>query len=111
MTQRVSNGFWIKHSLANNYPKGPVQLSIPTNFVLPEKWNRSRMKMQEHLTNSGNVQAPPRLEDIKQIEEMLAHSAKPVIISGGGVWYSEADKMLESFAADNNIRFSHHLHI
>jgi acetolactate synthase-1/2/3 large subunit len=91
--------------IANNYPKGPVQLSIPTNFVFTGKVesppNEDARTFDKFRKKTHRPHPDP--EDIEQIEELLAQSVKPVIISGGGVWYSEADKMLENFAADNNI--------
>ena len=91
--------------IANNHPKGPVQLSIPTNFVFtgktgspPDEGARTFDKFRKKTHRPH-----PDPSDIEQIEEILTSSSKPVIISGGGVWYSEADKILENFAAKNQI--------
>ena len=47
----------------------------------------------------------PRADDyqIKQAAELVKNSSNPIIISGGGVFYSDATKELSSFAKKHNI--------
>ena len=47
----------------------------------------------------------PRADDyqIKQAAELIKNSSNPIIISGGGVFYSDATKELSSFAKKHNI--------
>ena len=47
----------------------------------------------------------PRADDyqIKQAAELIKKSSNPIIISGGGVFYSDATKELSSFAKKHNI--------
>ena len=47
----------------------------------------------------------PRADDyqIKQAAELIKNSSNPIIISGGGVFYSNATKELSSFAKKHNI--------
>lgn len=91
--------------IANNYPKGPVQLSIPTNFVFTGKVETPTDKGVRTFDKLRKKTHRPHPDpsDIEQLESMLAASVKPVIIAGGGVWYGKADKILEDFAAKNNI--------
>ena len=47
----------------------------------------------------------PRADDyqIKQAAELIKNSSNPIIISGGGVFYSDATKELSTFAKKHNI--------
>ena len=47
----------------------------------------------------------PRADDyqIKKASELIKNSSNPIIISGGGVFYSDATKELSSFAKKHNI--------
>ena len=91
--------------IANNHPKGPVQVSIPTNFVFTGKVETPTAEGVRTFDKFRKKTHRPHPDpsDIEQLETMLASSVKPIIIAGGGVWYSEAEKMLEDFAAKNNI--------
>ena len=66
--------------IANNYPKGPVQLSIPTNFVFTGKVESLPNEDARTFDNRKKTHRPhPDLEDIKQIVAMLAHSLSVII--------------------------------
>lgn len=86
--------------IANNHPKGPVQLSIPTNFVFTGKVEtpptEGLRKFDKFRKKTHRPHPDPN--DLEQLEALLAASAKPIIIAGGGVWYGEADKILEDFS-------------
>lgn len=63
----------------------------PENFFEPKVWRTRR------------PEADPR--EIADVAAMIAAAKSPVIVSGGGVLYSDAEDDLASFAARHNIPF------
>ena len=93
------------YDIATNHPTGPVQLSIPTNFVFtgkvesePQEGSRAfdRRRRKTHRPHPDPL-------DIEEIESILSSAKKPAILAGGGVWYSKAEKDLEAFATKYEI--------
>jgi len=79
---------------------GPACLSLSQDvqgevFDYPEEFFRERIHSIRR----------PRADDyqIKQAAEIIKNSKNPIIISGGGVFYSDAMKELSNFAKKHNI--------
>ena len=82
---------------------GPVTLAFcqdvqaeaydyPESFFEPQTWSIRRPE--------------PDPREIRRVVEMLRAATNPVIISGGGVIYSEAEDVLADFAARHHIPFA-----
>ena len=63
----------------------------PADFFEPRTWRIRRL------------QPDPR--EVADVAEMIARSSRPIILSGGGVLYSEAEDTLAAFAERHNIPF------
>jgi len=89
------------YDIATNHPMGPVQLTIPTNFVFTGKVDAETPITDARVfdRHRKKIHRPhPDPEDIEQIENILRSAERPTIIAGGGVWYSQAEKDLEVLA-------------
>ena len=79
---------------------GPVCLSLCQDvqgetFEYPEEFFKERVH---------NIRRPkPDDFQIKQAVERIKNSKNPIIISGGGVFYSDAMEELSNFAVKHNI--------
>lgn len=63
----------------------------PEDFFEPRIWHTRR--------------PAPDLQELARVAELILDAKAPVIISGGGVIYSEAEQTLQSFAERHNIPF------
>jgi 3D-(3,5/4)-trihydroxycyclohexane-1,2-dione acylhydrolase (decyclizing) len=63
----------------------------PEEFFEPRTWHTRRQA--------------PDLQELARVAELILDAKAPVIISGGGVIYSEAEHTLQSFAERHNIPF------
>ena len=88
------------HDIATNHPMGPVQLTIPTNFVFTGKVDSEPPAGARAIdrTRRKTHRPHPDPEDVEQVEDILRAAARPAIVAGGGVWYSQAEKDLEALA-------------
>ena len=60
--------------------------------------------LQYSVINQGNASGPnPELNQIIAAADKLKKSKQPIIIAGGGILYSEAEKELSDFAQKHNI--------
>lgn len=103
--QRIGWFFDKAWDIAINSPTGPVQLSIPTNFLFsgafaadtPEgarTFDPSRSKIHKPVCST---------EDINHLASLLNKAKKPVVIAGPGVWYSRSENVLEDYLAAHKI--------
>jgi len=103
--QRIGWFFDKAYDIAINLPTGPVQLTIPTNYLFSGKVSlESPAGARSFDTRRKKVHKPaPNPEDLAELKGLLAKSKKPAIIAGPGVWFSHAEKELETFATRYNI--------
>ena len=88
------------YDIATNHPMGPVQLTIPTNFVFTGKVDSEPPADARAFdrTRRKTHRPHPDPADVEQVEDILRAAARPAIVAGGGVWYSQAEKDLEALA-------------
>ena len=93
------------HDIATNHPMGPVQLTLPTNFIFTRQIDSEAGPGARAFdpTRKKTHQPFPNPQDLQLVEDMLRNADRPVIIAGPGVWYSRAEKDLEVFAETSGI--------
>ena len=93
------------HDIAINHPTGPVQLTIPTNFIFTKQIDAEAPAGARAFdpTRKKTHRPYPNPADLELVENMLSDAKNPAIIAGQEVWYSGAEKDLEAFAASTNI--------
>jgi acetolactate synthase-1/2/3 large subunit len=103
--QRIGWFFDKAYDIAINHPTGPVQLSIPTNYLFSGSFNTKPPEGARTFdpTRKKIHQPCPNPEDVELIVKTLRKAKKPVIISGSGVWHAGADKELEEFSSRHRI--------
>jgi acetolactate synthase-1/2/3 large subunit len=107
---RIHEYFDKAYDIASNLPTGPVQLSIPINFVFShyEMGNKKRAfdlsKKKVHLPSVNP-------NDLTLITGLLKDAKNPVVIAGAGIHQSHAEKTLESFSARFRIPYFHSNHL
>ena len=79
---------------------GPATISISQD-VQGEAFNYPEVFFEEKVHEIRRIYPDPK--QIKQAADKLRLSKQPIIISGGGVLYSEAEKELSDFAKQHNI--------
>ena len=79
---------------------GPATISIAQD-VQGEAYDYPEIFFEEKIHEIRRIQPDPN--QIKAAAEKLKSSKKPIIIAGGGVLYSEAEKELSDFAKKHNI--------
>ena len=95
-------------AIARSGRPGPVLIDIPGNVTL-EMTNYEPLERGEHgmsgrlgqlmKRSSQNFQAPePDYRDIDILADMIRSSQRPMVICGGGVVRSRADREFETFA-------------
>ncbi len=73
---------------------GPVFLEIPEN-VLRAKIDEARVQFPSHYRPTAGPQGDPGL--IKEAVKLLSQAEKPVVVAGGGIWWSQAYHELQRF--------------
>ncbi len=98
--QRIGWFFDKAHDIAINQPAGPVQLTIPTNFLYSGKVELESPEGSRAFDPRRNkVHKPaPNPDDLADVLQQLQAARKPVIIAGPGTWFSEAEQELEALA-------------
>ena len=89
-----------RHALAA--PHGPVYLDLPNDVVTAEV-EESRVTFPTKYRTEARAFGDPTLVD-KTIE-LLKQAKKPVIMTGSGVFWSQAGKELQDFVNATNIPF------
>ena len=79
---------------------GPATISMAQD-VQGEAYDYPEVFFEEKIHEIRRIQPDPN--QIKLAAEKLKSSKQPIIISGGGVLYSEAEKELSDFAKKHNI--------
>ena len=79
---------------------GPVFFGLPQD-IQGEAYNYPSVFFEKKV---HYIRRPrPDLKSIREASNIIKESKKPLIISGGGVFYSQAEKELASFAKKHNI--------
>ncbi len=107
---RIHEFFDKAYDIASNLPTGPVQLSIPINFL----FSHYDMGAKERFfdLSSKKVHRPsPQASDLELVAGLLKEAKKPVIIAGAGIHQSDAEKTLESFSGRFRIPYFHSNHL
>ena len=102
---RIAWFFDKAYDIAASQPSGPVQLTIPTNFIFTKQIDaESPLGARAFDPARRKVHRPyPNPDDLALVETALKEAKNPAIVAGQGVWYSGADKELEAFTAATNI--------
>jgi 3D-(3,5/4)-trihydroxycyclohexane-1,2-dione acylhydrolase (decyclizing) len=79
---------------------GPAVISLSQD-VQGEAYDYPEVFFEEKIHEIRRIYPDPN--QIKKAAEKLKQSKKPIIISGGGVLYSEAEKEISDFASKHNI--------
>ena len=79
---------------------GPATIAMSQD-VQGETFDYPEIFFEERIHEVRRVHPDPR--QVKQAAEKLMNSKQPIIISGGGVLYSEAEEELSIFAKKHNI--------
>lgn len=87
----------------SGYP-GAVHISMPVDIMFSAfEENAMRDERPFNRTNRKPARAWPCPEDLDTILDTIRSAKKPIIIAGHGVWWSGAEKALESVALSHNI--------
>ena len=79
---------------------GPATIAI-SQYVLVESFDYPETFFEERVHEIRRIHPDPN--QVKVAAEKLKNSKQPIIISGGGVLYSEAEEDLSQFAKKHNI--------
>jgi len=107
---RLHEYFDKAYDIASNLPTGPVQLSIPINFVFShyEMGNKKR----SFALSSKKIHLPSvHPNDLAMVADLLKDARKPVVIAGAGIHQSHAENVLESFSDRFRIPYFHSNHL
>ncbi len=93
------------YDIASNHPTGPVQLTIPTNYLFTGKIDSETPagKRSFDPTRSKVHRPGPNPADVETVAQLLNAARKPAIIAGPGVWYGQAESAVADFAEAANI--------
>jgi acetolactate synthase-1/2/3 large subunit len=103
--QRIGWFFDKAYDIAINLPTGPVQLTIPTNFLFSGRVSLEQPEgARKFDTTRKKVHKPaPNPDDIADLIEALGQARKPVIIAGPGTWFGHAEKEMQALSARYDI--------
>lgn len=90
--------------IANTGRKGPVVIDIPKNVLeATTQYNQNEVSSVLHTSPFAPQCETVKEEVITEVLTLLSSAKKPVIIAGGGIVTSDADKELTEFATKLNI--------
>lgn len=107
---RIHEFFDKAYEISANLPTGPVELSIPINFLFSH-YDMGEEKRVFDLSAKQVHRPSPQQDDLALVAERLKEARKPVIIAGAGIHQSHAEKILESFTAQFRIPYFHSNHL
>ena len=102
-TKRVAEYVSMAFRYALSGRPGPVYLEFPQD-ILETKVKEEEVTLPTDYRTKGRSQGDPTL--IKEAVELLLSAERPIIIAGGGVWWSQATKELQDFAELTRIPIS-----
>jgi len=87
----------------NGYP-GAVHLSVPVDIMFSSFLETAGLEERPFSQKIKPIsKAWPDPSQLKEILNLIAHSKKPILIGGHGVWWSESEKKLEEVGNFLNI--------
>lgn len=107
---RLHEFFDKAYDIACNLPTGPVQLSIPINFVFSH-YDMGKENRAFDLTARKQHTPPVHDTDLALVTDLLKKAEKPVIIAGAGIHQSQAESALESFCQTYQVPYFHSNHL
>jgi acetolactate synthase-1/2/3 large subunit len=107
---RIHEFFDKAYDIAGNLPTGPVQLSIPINFVFSH-YEMGNEKRSFNLSSKKVHLPPAHPNDLAMVAALLKDARKPVVIAGAGIHQSHAENTLESFSERFRIPYFHSNHL
>jgi len=94
------------YDIAINQPTGPVQISIPVNFLFSHYPTAEKEVDRLFDLSKVKIHRPfPNPDDVEFVEKTLMEAKKPVIIAGPWIWQSKAEKELEGFSSSVGIPY------
>ena len=107
---RIHEFFDKAYEIASNLPTGPVELSIPINFLFSHYDMGEEKRCFDLSAKKAHRQAPQK-DDLALVAERLGEARKPVIIAGAGIHQSHAEETLDSFSSRFRIPYFHSNHL
>lgn len=107
---RIHEFFDKAYEIASNLPTGPVQLSIPINFLF-SRYEMGSEKRFFDLSSKKKHRVSTHQDDLQQVANLLNRASKPVLIAGAGIHQSQAEKTLQSFSGRFRIPYFHSNHL
>ncbi len=103
--QRMPWFFDKAFDIAANHPTGPVQLTVPINFLFTAQIDdKPESGVRTFDSRRRKVHQPwPNPADLEEAASLLNQAEKPIIISGQDVWHSSAEHDLMEFAARKSV--------
>tara|TARA_B100001093_G_scaffold176418_1_gene169172 strand:- start:2089 stop:3825 length:1737 start_codon:yes stop_codon:yes gene_type:complete len=91
--------------IATQYPTGPVQLTIPTNYLFTGQIDDKPKATSRFFDPKRKKihQTYPNPKDIDLVKTALNEASKPVLIAGAGVWHSRSEKICEMLTRKLNL--------
>ena len=92
-------------NIAVSNPPGPVQISIPVNFLY-SRYNIAPNESERDLVLSPSTahHSCPEPGSVERVIEKLNQAKAPVIIAGGAaIWWEGAEAEIESFSAETGL--------
>ncbi|MBI5114927.1 thiamine pyrophosphate-binding protein [Candidatus Poribacteria bacterium] len=99
-TERIPDymGMALRHATSGR--PGPTYLEIPKDLAFKEV-DVSAVQVSEcHRMQSAPAGNP---KDVEKALELIAKAKKPVVVAGGGIWWSQAQKELKEFVEKADI--------
>ncbi len=93
-------GTAFRHALAP--PHGPVYLDLP-NDIVGARIDEERVRMPVKYRTEARPHGDPAL--VKTAIDMLARAKRPLVVTGSGVFWSQAHRELEAFVDATGIPF------
>ncbi len=76
---------------------GPVYIECPWD-LFDDEYDGPEYEADEHLTSTPPYRQLPSDEELRKALELLKAAKNPVILAGGGAWFSDAKEELTKFA-------------
>lgn len=94
-----THSYWVRKALTESvqYPPGPVVLEFPRNSLNV----RGRLRQQKYVPESKLARPAPSQGDPTTVERavrLLSEAARPLLIAGDGVYWSDASEQLRQLA-------------
>ena len=102
---RIPEFFNKAYHIATHFPTGPVQLSIPVDFLYSGYVGKQETTEREIDISQTKVSCPyPHPDDVDKVVKELDSARAPVIVAGGeAIWYEKAESELQAFSSQTKI--------